>query len=150
MKIEEILTTMLREEEEDKGMEGIIKLEENMQKCLDKIIKRFPNVEEVLDRDEEGINDYFKESSIKAVLQKYIVEKLVEDSNDVMALMIDYHGANKELVDGIINNYEEAVVYLFYLNIKQALTKSQLAREFVNFMSGVFEEDEDEDNVNVN
>ena len=148
MKIEEILTTILREEGGD--MEGIIKLEGNMQEGLDKIIKRFPNVEEVLDKDEEGINDYFKESSNKAVLQKYIVEKLAEDSNDVMALMIDYHGANKELVDGIINNYEEVVVYLFYLNIKQALTKSQLAREFVNFMSSVFEEDEDEDNINVN
>lgn len=148
MIIEEIMIRYMLEQGNQK--DTVLKLEGNIQEALDKILKKYPNMEDLLNKEEKEIFDYFEEVPITAVLQKNFIERLIDNTTDVMALMIDYHASNKNVVDSIINDYEEVVVSLLYLQLKKTLNRSKMTRDLIDSLDLATSYEEDtEENVNI-
>ena len=146
MTAEEIMIKYLSEKENKK--EVIMQLEKNMQDVLDRILKRFPNMEEILDQEQEEVVKHFKEVSYKTALQKDFIERIIDNPNDTLLLMVDYHKHNKNIINGIVDDYEEVIVLMLFLQVATALERSKMVREVMDILDCIQNDNNEDENVN--
>lgn len=146
MTAEEIMIKYLSKKENKQ--EVIMQLEKNMQDVLDRILKRFPNMDELLDQEQEELMEYFGEVSYKTALQKDFIERIIDNPTDTLLLMVDYHEHNKNIVNGIVDDYEEVIVLMLYLQVAVALERSKMVREVMDMLNFIQNDNNEDENVN--